>query len=113
MSFATHAEEDEQPDAYRYNNGCANPADCTGYLFNQRKVIMEDAPRDEPQRSIDNCPYDPSCRIIDQEGAPVHMIDARQKCCPRAQHSDKATKEDGFVSMSGEKPFGIVEMLRF
>ena len=112
MSIATQAEEDEEPNGYSYNKGCANPADCTGYLFNLCKVIMEDAPGDKPQRSIDNCPYYPSCRVIDQEGAPFHMIDARQKCCPRAQHSDEAAKEDGFVSMFGEKPSGIIEIFR-
>ena len=48
MSIATQAEEDEEPNGYSYNKGCANPADCTGYLFNLCKVIMEDAPATNP-----------------------------------------------------------------
>ena len=112
MSIATQAEEDEESNGYSYNEGHANPADCTGYLFNLCKVIMEDAPGEKTQRSIDNCPDYPSCRVIDQEGAPFHVIDARHECCPRAQHSDEAAKEDGFVSMFGEKLFGIIEMFR-
>src|SRR5258708_21266377 len=92
-TMAAHTEEDIDGDNCHYDHERANPTNRAGEMLDRAEVVVEEAPGIETQASVNDGPDDASGAVIDQEGTPVHAIDACEKSRPGASHRDKPPED--------------------
>src|SRR5205085_9869430 len=74
-----------------HNSYGADQAYTTSYLLYLGEVVVQKAAGKVAKDAVNGCPHNTTGCIIDEEGAPVHVVNTGQKCSPGSQHGNEAT----------------------